>query len=89
MAGAVFDVVLTLGQKPGVVSSPDPGDPDRPGWAVRFVVKGDQTVEMRPVVIGESVGGLVEVQQGVQSGEKVVTEGHIRLASGSRVKVQL
>jgi multidrug efflux system membrane fusion protein len=86
--GQFADVVLTLGRKPDVVAIPDQAVQIGQAGRYVFVVKADQTVEMRPVVLGESVGGLVEVQQGLQAGERVVTEGHIRLASGSRVKVQ-
>ncbi len=52
-----------------------------------YVVKADKTVEMRTVVPGDSNDGMVEVRQGVEQGETVVTEGHVRLAPGSRVKV--
>jgi len=53
-----------------------------------FVLKPDSTVEMRNIVVGLTVNDLVEVQQGVQAGEKVVTDGHIRLAAGTRVRVE-
>ncbi len=51
-----------------------------------FVVKQDKTVEMRNITTGETANDMVEVN-GVQAGETVVTDGHVRLGPGSRVKV--
>jgi multidrug efflux system membrane fusion protein len=86
--GRFVDVLLTLNQRPNVIAIPSKAVQIGQSGKYVFVVKPDQTVEMRTVVTGDPVNGLVEVQQGVQAGEKVVTEGHIRLASGTRVKVQ-
>jgi membrane fusion protein, multidrug efflux system len=85
--GQFVDVVLTLGQRPNLVTVPYQAVQVGQSGRYVFVLKGDQTVEMRNVVIGDTVGGLAEVQQGVQPGEQVVTEGHVRLASGTRVRV--
>jgi len=51
-----------------------------------YVVKDDRTVEMRPVKTGLRVDQDMVIDQGVQSGETVVTEGQLRLAPGSRVQ---
>ena len=53
-----------------------------------FVVKPDGTVESRPVEIGEAFDQQVVVQQGVAPGERVVTEGQLRLAPGAHVEVK-
>jgi multidrug efflux system membrane fusion protein len=86
--GQFVDVVLTLGQRPNRVAIPSAAVQLSQSGRYVFVLKGDQTVEMRTVVVGDTVGGLVEVQQGVQPGEQVVIDGHVRLASGTRVRVQ-
>lgn len=56
-----------------------------------FVVKpasnGVQTVESRPVVTGRSFGPDVSVLSGLEVGEQVVTEGHLRLAPGTRIDI--
>jgi multidrug efflux system membrane fusion protein len=54
-----------------------------------FVVKSDSTVEKRPVVAGISRGGMTVIDNGVQAGETVVTDGQLRLAEGSKVTVQM
>ncbi len=50
-----------------------------------FVVKEDQTVEQRPVTVGQRVEDDTVVQKGLKPGETVVTEGQLRLEPGSRV----
>lgn len=52
-----------------------------------YVVKPDQTVELRPIKIGARIDRMITVEQGLASGETVVIEGQIRLAPGSRVSV--
>lgn len=87
-AGQFVDVVLTLAQKSNVITIPFKAVQVGQGGSYVYVVKPDQTVEMRNVIPGENNAGRVEVQQGIAQGETVVTEGHIRLAPGARVKVQ-
>ncbi len=54
-----------------------------------FVVKDDQTVEQRPVTVGQRVEDDTVVQKGLKPGETVVTEGQLRLEPGSRVTTDL
>lgn len=86
--GQFVDVVLTLSQKQNAVTVPSRAVQIGQGGNFVYIVKSDQTVEMRNVTIGDSSGGMAEVREGVQPGETVVTEGHVRLAPGSHVKVQ-
>ena len=53
-----------------------------------FVVKEDRTVEMRPVTTGTRVDQDLVIEKGLNAGEKVVTEGQLRLAPGMRVAMQ-
>jgi len=50
-----------------------------------FVIKADQTVEIRPVKIGQRQGDDMAILQGVQAGEKVVVTGQLALAPGTQV----
>ncbi len=52
-----------------------------------FDVKRDSTVEKRPVVTGISRAGMMVIERGVKAGETVVTDGQLRLAEGSQVKM--
>jgi multidrug efflux system membrane fusion protein len=54
-----------------------------------FVLKSeDSTVELRPVVTGARVAGQTVVEKGLEAGEEVVTDGHMRLVPGARVDVK-
>jgi multidrug efflux system membrane fusion protein len=53
-----------------------------------YVVKNDQTVEMRPVVVMRTAGQETVVKEGVKPGETVVLDGQLRLVPGSRISVK-
>ena len=53
-----------------------------------FIVKADQTVELRQVILGDERGESVIVNEGVSPGEIVVTDGHLRLAPGLKVEIK-
>lgn len=53
-----------------------------------FVVKANMTVESRPVVAGVRVDANQVIEKGLSVGETVVTEGHVRLVSGTRVRIR-
>ena len=53
-----------------------------------FLVNGNNTTTEVPVQIGTGVGAWVEVQGGVQAGQKVVTRGNERLMNGQPVQGQ-
>jgi multidrug efflux system membrane fusion protein len=53
-----------------------------------FVVKADNTVESRPVKVGRRLAKEVVIDQGVAAGERVVTDGQLRLLPGSRVDIK-
>jgi membrane fusion protein, multidrug efflux system len=53
-----------------------------------YVVKDDQTAELRTVTIRNTEGNDVALASGVQPGEMVVLEGMDKIQDGSRVDVQ-
>src|SRR6201997_751794 len=52
-----------------------------------YVVKPDQTAELRIVTLGQRQGGNVVVTSGLAAGEDVVLTGHLTVVPGLRVKV--
>ena len=50
-----------------------------------FVVKPDQTVEMRRIKVARTEGDDTVVASGLKPGDQVVTVGQLRLAPGTRV----
>ncbi len=53
-----------------------------------YVVKQDRTVEARPVTSGSRINEDIVIDRGLQPGETIVTEGHLRLAPGMRIQVR-
>lgn len=53
-----------------------------------WVVKNDDTTELRPVKIGQQQGELVVIESGLQPGERVITSGQLGVAPGAKVHVQ-
>jgi len=51
-----------------------------------YVLTDAQTVEMRPVTAGIKLEREVAIDKGLQNGERVVVEGHLRLSPGMKVK---
>jgi multidrug efflux system membrane fusion protein len=51
-----------------------------------FVVKPDQSVELRNVTLRRTADGKSVLNSGVQPGETVVTDGQLRLAQGVKVE---
>ncbi len=51
-----------------------------------YVVKKDQTVEARIVLVGRTVAGKIVLEKGVAPGETVVTDGQLRLFPGARIQ---
>ena len=53
-----------------------------------YVVKDDQTVELRPVVVSRAAGSESIIKEGLTPGETVVTDGQLRLVACSRVSLK-
>jgi RND family efflux transporter MFP subunit len=52
-----------------------------------FIVKTDSSASLRKVVAGRIMGDKVEVLQGLEEGETVITSGQINLNEGSKVSI--
>jgi membrane fusion protein, multidrug efflux system len=53
-----------------------------------FVVKPDSTVESRPVKVGRRLARELVIERGLKAGERIVTDGQLRLVPGTRVEVK-
>ncbi|TPM55097.1 efflux RND transporter periplasmic adaptor subunit [Mesorhizobium sp. B2-2-4] len=83
--GQYVNVVLDAGIMPQMTSVPTVAvQPSQKGPFV-YVVKPDNTVEMRPVQVALTVGQSAAISDGLKSGEKVVIEGQTRLKNGAAV----
>jgi multidrug efflux system membrane fusion protein len=57
-----------------------------PNGPFTYVVKGDSTVEVRPVELGTESGGLTVIKKGIALNERVVTSNQYRLQAGVHVR---
>jgi membrane fusion protein, multidrug efflux system len=86
--GQFVTVSLTLTELWNIVVVPSPAVQTGQSGQFIYVVKPDKTAEQRPVTIGITYDGLTVVQQGIQAGETVVTDGQLRLAPGAAVNIK-
>ena len=56
------------------------------GQQVAWVIGPDQTVQRRPVALGETSGGLIEVVDGLQPGSRIAVAGVRFLQDGMKVR---
>lgn len=86
--GEFVRVTLQLTTRPNAVVVPNQAVQTGQDGQFVYVVKGDRTVEMRPVVTSTRVDQELVIDRGLRPGETIVTEGQLRLAPGSRVQVR-
>ncbi len=86
--GQFVNVTLELSRQADAVLVPTQAVQTGQNAHYVFLVKPDQTVEVRPVVAGNTYGGDTVIQQGVQPGDRVVTDGQLRLFPGAKIVIK-
>ena len=84
--GRFVNVALTISKQQDAVVVPTSAVQTGQHGTFVFVVRGDSTVEMRPVSVGANVHERTVLSEGVQAGEVVVTDGQLRLTPGVKVR---
>jgi RND family efflux transporter MFP subunit len=84
--GFLARVTFHLDRREGALVVPAAAVGVSEGGQFVFVVEADSAVR-RPVSLGMTAEGYVEVTEGLTPGERVVTSGHTSLRSGARVRV--
>ncbi len=84
--GQFVNARLLLRVQPGALVVPASVVQRGPEGAYAFVVKDDLSVEMRKVAVGQVDQGLALIENGLNSGERVVVDGQYKLQPGSRIK---
>jgi multidrug efflux system membrane fusion protein len=82
------NVVLTLRSLSGAVVVPAQALQTGQIGDFVFVIKEDLTVEARKVVLGPRIADEAVITEGLKPGEKIVTDGHLRLAPGGKVEIK-
>jgi multidrug efflux system membrane fusion protein len=86
--GQFVDVVLTLTTQVAAIVAPARSIQVGQSGQYVYVVKQDNTVESRPVVLGNSNDVEAVIDKGLEAGETVVTDGQLRLFPGAHVEVK-
>ncbi|OQW99090.1 MAG: hypothetical protein BWK74_03005 [Desulfobacteraceae bacterium A6] len=85
--GQFVKVVLTLGVLKDVVTVPSQAVQNGANGNFVFTITTDNKVEYKPVSAGISYNGETVIEKGLLAGEKIVTDGHLRLTPGASVEI--
>ena len=86
--GLFVNVVVQLSTQPNAILVSSQAVQTSQEGQIVFVVKPDLTVEIRPVEVGRPIDGDVIVTKGLKPGERVVTDGQLRLVPGAKVEIK-
>lgn len=85
--GAYVNVDMTLRTEPHALVVPAQTVQVSQRGTYVFVIKPDDTVEMRPVTVDRTVGDESVISKGLRRGERVVVDGQLRLVNDAKVEV--
>ncbi len=85
--GQFVDVTLQLAAQPNAMVVPSQAVQTGQSGPYVYTLKADQTVELRSVRVDRAAGGLAVIAEGIRPGDKVVTDGQLRLFPGAQVKI--
>ena len=85
--GQFVNVRLLIDTLKGVVVIPTGAVQRGPNGTFVYVVKDDNTVAMRPIVVQKQDETQTVVKSGLTPPERVVTTGFVRLTDGSKVTI--
>jgi membrane fusion protein, multidrug efflux system len=86
--GQFVNVSVTLTVDPRAIVVPNTAVQSGQQGTFVYIVKADQTVDLRPVAVARTHEEDAVLSSGVKPGETVVTDGQLRLVPGSRVSVK-
>ncbi len=86
--GQFVDVVMILTTQPNAIVIPTQSIQTGQKGQYVYVIKDDLTVEDRQVTVGRSLNSETVIEKGLQAGEKVVTDGQLRLVPGAKVQIK-
>jgi membrane fusion protein, multidrug efflux system len=84
--GEFLDVVLTLRTESNAIVAPSQSIQTGQQGQFVYTVNSNRRVESRPVKVARRVGDEVVIESGLKGGERVVTDGQLRLIPGSKIK---
>src|SRR5438552_9150669 len=88
LPGMFVNVVLRLSEQPNTKVVPTQALTEGQNGTFVYVVKSDNTVELRPVASSRTHEGSAAIDSGLDLGEVVVIDGQARLTPKSRVQIK-
>jgi multidrug efflux system membrane fusion protein len=85
--GRFVNIVLTLTNQPDAIVVPTQAVQTSQQGQFIYVVKADQTVEMRKIVLDRTIGDEAVIASGLGAGETVITDGQLRVTPGAKVQI--
>jgi multidrug efflux system membrane fusion protein len=86
--GQFADVNLTLKSQPNAVVVPTAALQTSQNGTYVYLVEQDLTARQQPVKVGWNVGEDTVIASGLQPGQRVVTDGQLRLTPGAKVDIK-
>ncbi|MGC1397942.1 efflux RND transporter periplasmic adaptor subunit [Candidatus Binatus sp.] len=86
--GEYVNATLILHDHPGAILVPSQAVQTGQQGSFVFVVQPAMKVELRPIVVGETIDNETVVNSGLKAGETVVTDGQLRLIPGATVTIK-
>ena len=86
--GQFLNVTLILDTLQKAATVPNPAIQQGVDGNFVYIIKDDGSAEMRKIEIAATTGRITAISKGVEIGETVVTDGHLRLAPGIKVKIK-
>jgi len=86
--GQFADVNLVLKSQPNAVVIPTTALQTRQNGTFVYVINQDLTAQPQPVKVGWNVGDDTVIASGLQPGQRVVTDGQLRLTPGAKVDIK-
>jgi multidrug efflux system membrane fusion protein len=83
--GQFVTTTLTLKQQAEALVVPSQAIQNGPNGQYVYVVKADQTAELRPVAVERTEGDSTVLAKGVEAGETIVISGQLRVTPGGKV----
>lgn len=86
--GQFVNVSMVLTMQEGVVVVPSGAVQTGQQGDYVFRIQPDLTVQIQPVTVGTNMNGETIIEKGLAAGDRVVTDGQLRLAPGAKVEIK-
>jgi multidrug efflux system membrane fusion protein len=85
--GQFVNARITLSTLSDAIVAPQGAIQNGQSGTYAYVVKSDDTVEPRPVTVARQIPDGAVIEKGLSAGERVVTDGQLRLRPGAKVEI--